>query len=146
MRLRFDWPYSRRNRAGEPDNEPFDTDPPGVPLSHHGYGFHPTWKKTEMPSPGAEAYAFTSISLPPFSFVGTGHEPGFMFETTRAGLMQRQQARKDGIPTQSGGIVGQPLYDARAGGSTSAITSGLVNNRPFRRHSFEGGNLSVELY
>jgi hypothetical protein len=144
--IRFDWPGERRRKASEPDNWPWDNDPPGLAKpTHHGYHSGYTWEAKELPLPGAERYAFETLSLPPFTSIGTGIEPGFKFNPTAPGFVQKQVVPTAGLALPSGGIYGQPLYDPNSGTYSRAVTSSIDDNQPFKSN-FRGGALDVQPY
>lgn len=127
---RFDWPYSRRNREGEPDNDIGDFDPPALAIpAHHGDNFRPTWERQNMPSPGAQVFSWETLGLMPFSpaCIGTGIEISEPRRATDPGMVQRQQLRIAGIPLESGTLYSQPLYDAQTGTYSSPVTQGGAN-------------------
>jgi hypothetical protein len=147
MRLRFDWPFSRRSRATEPDNEPFEDAPALTLLSHHGDKYSPTWERTSLPSPGVQTYAWETLGLMPFSTmaIGTGIEYGKPLRAiTTPGFIQQQTLTVQGIPLQSGAFVSQPLLDPETGGFHAGLVA-AGNNDPFHRN-FAGGALDVNPY
>ncbi len=138
---------TRRSKQGEPDNLPFEDPPADTMPSHKGDGYHPVWTQQSMPTPGANAYAFRRLALMPFSTmaIGTGIEPRKHLKATSPGSLQVQTITLVGIPTQSGALRGQPLYDPQTGQFTGSVLGGGPINRPFG-HRFEGGQLSMGRY
>jgi hypothetical protein len=137
----------RRSKQDEPDNLPFEDAPADVMPSHRGSGYHPTWERQMMPTPGAEAYAWKRLALMPFSTmaIGTGIEPRGHLRATSPGSLQAQTITLVGIATQSGSIRGQPLYDPNSGAFTGAVLGGRPINTPFS-HRFAGGQLNMTRY
>jgi len=81
------------------------------------------WEKKRMPSPGAQAYAWETLGLAPFTPIGPA-------VTTRVGIhplpgtpqpVSLQAVPLDGIPTTAGQVIGQPLFDPASGFVNSAM-------------------------
>lgn len=138
---------SRRARQDEPDNLPFEDPPASTNPNHRGAGYHPAWVRKAMPDPGAEAYAWTRLALMPFSTmaIGTGTEPASHFRATTPGMVALQTITLQGIPTISGAVRGQPLYDPQSRAFTGSVTGGVPQNVPHSR-SYSGGILTPGLY
>lgn len=147
MGFRFDWPFSRRSREGEPDGSQYEDPPALTPLLHHGDSYTPTWERTQLPSPGVQPYAWETLGLMPFSTcgIGTGIEYSKPLNAVTApGFVQQQTLTVQGIPLQSGAFYSQPLLDAQTGGYHEGV-AGMTDNVPFHK-SFAGGALDPSSY
>lgn len=108
-----------KKRIEIPHNDP----PPGV--------FQAVWEKKRQPSPGAQAYAWETLGLAPFSPIGpsVNVRKGI---SPLAGIEQPvslQAVVLNGVPTNAGQIYGQALFDPSVGIYTTGIEG--VQNKPF---------------
>jgi hypothetical protein len=80
------------------------------------YGYKAVWVEKELPSPRAMNFAYESLALAPESPISGAVAQRQQLSHFSAGqLYQFQTAWMDGIPTISGNIIGQPLYDPQSG-------------------------------
>lgn len=88
------------------------------------------WEKRRMPSPGAQAYSWETLSLAQFTPIGPA-------VNTRIGIqplpgtpqpVALKAVTLDGVPTTAGQVIGQPLFDPSQGFVNSNIPYG---NTPF---------------
>ncbi len=88
------------------------------------------WEKKRQPSPGAQAYAWETLGLSPFTPIGPSIfvRRGFTAVSEILQPYVGQAVPLQGTPTVAGQIYGQPLFD-QANGYTSSPTP--VNNLPF---------------
>lgn len=76
------------------------------------------WTKRKQPSPGAMQYSFDTLALPPVSPISGAiavRAPIIKPVNTAPQPYVTKHGIVIGIPTISGGIVGQPLYNPDAG-------------------------------
>lgn len=100
------------------------------------------WEKKRQPSPGAQAFAWETLSLAQFVPAGPsitvrqGIRPLAGTEQPYVG----QAVNLDGVPTTAGQMVGQPLYDPNNG----YVGSGLpIYNNPFPFSSEPDGGRAI---
>lgn len=91
------------------------------------------WTKRKQPSPGAMQYSFDTLALPPVSPISGAiavRAPIIKPVNTAPQPYVMKHGIVIGIPTTSGGIVGQPLYDPTQGYVGPGT---LQNNNPHPR-------------
>lgn len=78
--------------------------------------FKQVWERKPLPSPGAMNYAFETLSLPPFSPIdGAISNRGQLSLFQYGQLYQYQAVNTVGVPTVSGQVIMQPLFDPASG-------------------------------
>jgi hypothetical protein len=107
----------RQTTALEPDSP---QKPRGRGWSWRGFtAYHRVWENKYpqgFPSPGPQAYSWETLSLPQFSPIGPGiatRQPIKPFNVAQ--VYSLQSVWLQGIPTASGQMIMQPLYDPNAG-------------------------------
>jgi hypothetical protein len=97
--------------------------PPVDPNAGEG-NYLNVWERKDMPDPGAQAYAWETLGLEPFSPIGPGVRTRIGIKPLFAQVYTEQAVILNGIPTTAGQIFGQPLFDPSAPGS--GYTMGLA--------------------
>lgn len=71
------------------------------------------WENKAQPDPGSGSYAWETLGLTQFTFIGAGvsvRQPDFD-AVLHTPMIAYQGVLTNGIPLTAGGIYGQPLYD-----------------------------------
>lgn len=110
-------------------------DPP--PGSYQG-----VWEKKRQPSPGAQAFAWETLSLAQFTPAGPSItvRQGFRVLSGADQPYVGQAVSLEGVPTTAGQVVGQPLFDPENG----FVSSGMpIYNNPFPFSSEPDGGKAI---
>jgi hypothetical protein len=99
--------------------------PIGYKISHI---FQQIWRKKPQPSPGAQAYAYETLQLEPYTPIGTGIPTRHPIRATADQIYTVQGGYLVGIPTVTGQTVHQPLFDPNAPNYGYVDTSMPVGN------------------
>jgi len=89
--------------------------------------YHAVWERKRMPDPGAQNYAWETYGLPPFTPIGTGIPTQQPLIATSEQVYTMQAVSLVGMPTVSGQILGQPLFDPNVPGGYASGMAHMIS-------------------